>query len=511
MKFVLLTYDGHGLPIAYKMLLEGNDVLVCHIESLEDLGIKETPEQKEKRMRLYDGMLEKMPWEKLYDLLSKEKNKEDYFIFSDFSHNFKYAQELKKLRYWGLLPEQEDYELEADRNKAKKLVHSKIPLISKMEVNEFSDVEDAIDFLKKTDKLWVLKGNNPEAETYVPFTDDITIAKEEIINILKEGKKIYESEGFTLEEKISDLVEFIPEIVVSDGEVLGMSIDLEVKPIGCGNVGFQTGCAADFMFVPDREFQQWLFENFFEPLRYYWDKPNKMTIWDVGIMYSPSKNKFYFSEFCSNRPGYNFEFTKLTTFSSVTEYFEKIRNKQQLWEDDKPKAVSTRIFNLLRDPKTNMVMDDLTILTEYDHPFVWLWDVYKKEGKLKTCGYDFNTAVVTYTNWMPNLTLFVEFFNKIANPPLKRTYQMFKVLLQSRYTENNLKKEIEKLLGEDWRTEIEDLFENCDKMISEEHLVLFPDMYYRRWFDLIRADYKNSIVGRYKFIMENKKKWIETF
>lgn len=46
MKFVLLTYDGHGLPIALKLQQEGWDVIVGQAKELDYLP-KEKEEVKE--------------------------------------------------------------------------------------------------------------------------------------------------------------------------------------------------------------------------------------------------------------------------------------------------------------------------------------------------------------------------------------------------------------------------------------------------------------------------------
>jgi hypothetical protein len=79
-----------------------------------------------------------------------------------------------------------------------------------------------------------------------------------------------------------------------------MNINLENKPIGAGNISFQTGDAASFIFWIDKNepaFQK-LYELFFKPSIDRWVREDEMVVWDAGVMYSPSRNAFYFTEFC---------------------------------------------------------------------------------------------------------------------------------------------------------------------------------------------------------------------
>jgi hypothetical protein len=80
------------------------------------------------------------------------------------------------------------------------------------------------------------------------MSNDKQVAYDELEDIMIGNQKLYESEGFILEEKIEDMIEFIPEIIAYDGEIVGINVNLENKPIGAGNIGFQTGDAASFIF-----------------------------------------------------------------------------------------------------------------------------------------------------------------------------------------------------------------------------------------------------------------------
>jgi hypothetical protein len=97
MKYIFLTYDGHGLPVAYKLLLEGNDVIVGQAKKLEYMP-KEEEELTKRRLSLYDGMIEKIDADELIEKMRKE-NPEDWFVICDFSYVYPYAEKLKKMGF----------------------------------------------------------------------------------------------------------------------------------------------------------------------------------------------------------------------------------------------------------------------------------------------------------------------------------------------------------------------------------------------------------------------------
>jgi hypothetical protein len=49
MKFALFTIDGHGLPIAYKLQQEGNDVIVGQGSDWRKLGMEPEAKEEEKK------------------------------------------------------------------------------------------------------------------------------------------------------------------------------------------------------------------------------------------------------------------------------------------------------------------------------------------------------------------------------------------------------------------------------------------------------------------------------
>jgi hypothetical protein len=94
-----------------------------------------------------------------------------------------------------------------------------------------------------------------------------------------------------------------------------------------------------------------------------------------------------------------------------------------------------------------LFIKDARIITDEKNPNVWLWDVYNKNEKLYTAGYDRNLAVITYA-------------------------------------------------GDNWKEN----FYVIDDMLSDGKTFVFPGMLYRRAFDLIRNDYPQNFEDRVRFV-----------
>jgi hypothetical protein len=449
MKYAFFTYSGEGLAVAYKLLKEGNEVVVGMLNEHPKIP-DSTPEYKKRRLKLFDGLLEKHDAQELVNKLKKE-NPKDWFVFCDFNYLYPIAEQLKKRGFRGLLPSQEDFDLENDRESGKDFVFSHYKVFSIQEVHEFQTIEEAKQFLSEQEKVYGIKGYNPDAPTFFPASNNPKIALIELTDIMDSYKKEYESEGFILEEKIENLIEITPEIVVYDGEPLGMNIDLELKPVGNGNLGYLTGDAASFIMWIEKDSPAWkkLYELFFQPALSKIIRPNELVIWDAGVMYSPSRNKFYFSEYAPSRPGYNAFFNELSTFDKVSTYFEKIINKEPLFDKKtKPFGCSIRVFNLLPDKKfKEMYQDNILVYGNPDDKNLWFFDIYKRGNNLYTVGMEKDVAVVTAS-------------------------------------------------GDNW----EEGFKEIDEKLSSGEYLVFPSMYYRKSFDILDNSYNNNLGDRYEFV-----------
>jgi phosphoribosylamine-glycine ligase len=396
--FVVFTWDGHGLPIAFKLQEEGYKVYVGQFYHLE--GKKEEEKEKEQRMSLYDGLLDKKSGVELVNALLKVKNKDRYFVIFDFPFMWQYAEELRKAGFKGLLPRKEDWELEEDREKAQKLAEERYEIFSEKEHYEFQTIDEARQFLEATDKCWVLKGNHDDAPTIVPISDEPEIAKLEIINALDMNKKLYEAEGFSLQEKLTDILEFTPEAQAINGLVKAISVDIEIKNYASGNRGFggQTGCSADVIFWLTKEEGERIYDNFLKPLEKEMLRKNELTVWDASVLYDKQKKQFFFGEYCPDRWGFNCIFTELSTLPSVGYYFEKLLREEDVYDPKECKrfGASFRIFRVavFGQSRDKIESEDIILPEGFDKD-IWLWDVKKTSKGLETANYDYNVAVVT--------------------------------------------------------------------------------------------------------------------
>ncbi|RDI43386.1 hypothetical protein [Aquicella lusitana] len=402
MKYVFITYSGLSLPIAYKLQQEGNDVTVGQIENIKDYVMEEEVKKatesdfnRERRMRLFKNMVKLQPAERVVEQLRQVKNPQEYFIFFEENNLFRWADKVRDLGFHGIFPTKEDYLFEIDRDRAKEFVKTHYQKLYTPEVREFSKVSDAINFLRDTHEVWVLKGKHDHARTFVPTMNDAMRAKTQVIEMLSNFPYEYERLGFILELFIPSIIELTPEKMYYDGVPLATTIDLENKSFGSGNISIQTGCAEDLVFPTLMEDR--INKICFPPIIDEMAKQHKgLFIWDASILINKRDGKMYFGEFCPNRPGYNSFFTELALLGSVTQFFEKIVRKESPFSLGTV-ATSVRIFNLNRDEETEQVAANMTI--DYRPEIekdLWLWDVRKNQrGKLVTVGSDWNLAIIT--------------------------------------------------------------------------------------------------------------------
>lgn len=401
MNFIVFCYDGHGLPIAQHLQQEGHDVLVGVVENKKDTmsaiekdSAVEPKAEKELRLSMFDGMLDKMPADKLVEKMKTMKNPEEWFVFFDFNNLFKFSEQVKDLGFHGNFPTEADHLFEIDRDEAKNFVKKYYPKVNIGQKKEFKKISEAKAFLEKTDDVWVLKGLDESAKSVVPDVDDPRLAAGQLLEALQHDPEPYESVGFILELLIPNIIELTPEKLYYDGVPLAVTIDVEQKPLGSGNISIQTGCTMDLVFPIDMEDR--ICKIAFPPIIDEMAKQHKgLFIWDASLLINRRDGKIFFGEFCSNRPGYNAFFSELAQASSVGDFFEDISKKKSPFKVGSV-ATSLRIFNMHRNPDTGQIPAGMKV--NYKSGFekdLWLWDVKKKYGKIVTVGYDWNLAVIT--------------------------------------------------------------------------------------------------------------------
>jgi hypothetical protein len=457
MKFVFISYENYSASIAKKLIDEGNEVEFAQIKDkkdtiLEDESYNQEPdEQKNLRLSLFDGILNKIDAKKLLLVADEIKNKSDYFVFTDSNDSFNFTEKLESFGFTGLLPTRNDRELEVNRDLAKELVKEKYPDISVKDYIEFKKIEDGIGFLEKSDnKVYVLKSLGDSGETVVPKGNiDAKQQNEILISTLKTYKKDYETNGFILEQKIVNGVEFTPQIVFYDGEPVYTMIDIETKTRDAGELGVSVGCSLNLIIKTEIENE---FNKIFFPEFVYNEakKRKGMFVWDINLIYNKDDGKFYFLEFCPMRVGWDSFPTEISMSRDengidASNYFNKIIKKENPL--NYKFGVGIRFFNENVGSDFKIEKD---IPISYDKSIekdLYLYDAKLKDNNLVVCGYQFDVGVVT----------------GVSN----------------------------------------DLYEAIDIAYDNIKKISFKDIGYRFKDDFLSLSYPQSILNRYEFLIKN--------
>lgn len=305
--FIFLTKESDALPIADRLQDEGKRVVVGIITE-EPVGSSKAKE--ECRLSLYDNILEKQPAEKVLSWMKTVQKKEDWFVMCDYGDLWPYSERALKMGFTkGIFPTKEGYTLEQDRQAGKAFAKKYYPKLKVAPAHEFKKTKDAIKFLlDQGDSVFVLKSEGSNAETVVPMTDDIDLARRQIIGALESEGKDYEKGGFTLEEKIRNPMEISPIILFWNGKPLFSLVELENKPIGAGNIGrYSGGCQNLTIQTPlDCKLNQIAFP----PMVYEMAKKQPgIGIYDAGLLHADGE--FYFTEWVAQRWGWDGIFSEI--------------------------------------------------------------------------------------------------------------------------------------------------------------------------------------------------------
>ena len=366
MKYIFITFSGLGLPIAYKLIQEGCEVKVGYVEDIreyvmeEEVGkAHESEFDKKRRIGQFQNVMPIQEANKIIEWAKTVKNPHEYFFFFDENNLYRWADKVRELGFEGTFPTKEDFLFEIDRNMAKEFVAKHYSKLYTPTVKEFEKVEDAYPFLEKTQDLWVLKGKDDAAKTFVPDVHDPQFASQQVIEMLKNYPEKYEKLGFILELFIPSIIELTPEKFYYDGVPLGTSIDIENKSFGSGNLSVQTGCAEDLVFPTEMDDR--INQISFPPIVDEMARKHKgLFIWDASILINKKDGKMYFGEFCSNRFGYNSVFTELAQAKSCDDFFTKMVKKENPYTIGTV-AASVRIFNMNRDEETEKVAENMAL------------------------------------------------------------------------------------------------------------------------------------------------------
>lgn len=393
MKYIIFSYDGIGFPIAKKLIDEGQTVTVVQVRNKSELGGDgdEDKEDRRRRLSLYDGVFPKIDLPEALNTMRFIDDKDDYFVWFDFNHLWNVSERVEALGFTkGLFVQEDDLSCEDDRNKSKEIVEKYYPGVKVGEVHEFKAAKDGIDFLNETQDMWALKGNDESAKTKVPGGSDAEKGKKVLIDLLTSNAKDYEKGGYILEKKIIDAYEITPEIVFYDGKPVFASADIENKPKAAGNEGIQLGCAQNLIIK--LKLDDPISRLAFPPYVYDMAKDRKgIFIWDCGLLFKDGE--FYFTEFCSQREGYDCVFTKIAMAGSASNYFESIvKGKNPLVSSF---GAGARGLNENINKEDMKPLENIPMLFDYPSD-TWVFEMAKDdEGMYRSTGSDKDLVVFT--------------------------------------------------------------------------------------------------------------------
>lgn len=333
LKYILFSYENvMAGSIAYQLQREGAVVNFAEVkdvfETLTDEEQKHHTsshsEYDDRRLTLFEGIINKMDADKVLAVCEDLPNKDDYFIFTDKNDCFRYTEKLLKMGFTkGTFPTQEDRLLEVERDKAKEIVKQHYPGVKVKDYKTFKTIDEGIQYITEAQDAYVLKSLGDSGETVVPKTCDLEINKKEIIAALTNNKKDYEEGGFLLEQKIMDGAEITPEAFFWNGEMVFCDMDLEVKTTGGQESGGNVGCGLNIIIRTDP--QDKVNKIAFPPyvLEQMKDKPGMRMI-DIAMIIDPKDGQLYFLEFCPNRVGWDSFPTQCTMAGGASKFFEYV-------------------------------------------------------------------------------------------------------------------------------------------------------------------------------------------
>ena len=453
MIYVFLSHDCYPLPIAKHLLDEGEEVVIGMLNNLDNLEIpdvedNEEPEDREERLADYDGLLDK---ESVDDVLGDlesipDNEKDEYFFFFDYNYLYPIAEKIMKMGFKnGLFPTKEAYLFEKDRAKAKEFVKKNYPKVKVAESVDFDNVEDGIEHIENSTDVLVLKANGVAGATIVPKTDDLDIAKRQLIKALETYQDDYETGGFLLEKKIPNCYELTPVIVFYNGKYVYSLVEFENKPYGSGNIGTQKGGNQVLNIITSQDCQ--LNKIAFPPIIYEMAKKQTgLAIYDAGLLYDGKD--FWFSEYCGQRFGWDGFFANAVMRDEgnpfVADFFDDIINGRNPLRSQFGAAL--RLFNYEGDQEDteDPVGDEPIEWDKYIDDHLFLYNVNEKDGEI----------VCTANN---------DFVGCIANA------------------------------GNTMEEAVGGIYEMLDKFY-------FDKLYYRPDFDFLSKDYKSSIPNRLEMV-----------
>jgi len=400
MKYIFITFTGASFSIAKRLIDEGNEVMVGQVRDPDELRIKgwqadkESPEKRNRRLSLYDGMLDKIDanyaLQKMQHIADIGKA-EEYFVVLEHNNLCRYGEKILKMGFTGLLPNYEDYDREKDRVAAHVFVETYYPNLHLLPSQSLTKAADGISLVQQSDDLWVLKSNGNFGNTVVPRTENVALNHMQIVGALEACREQYERGGYLLEVKIAQPIEFAPVLAFWNGEPVYAHVEFECKPMCAGDVGPDAGGATNLVLRLDTDDEA--LSMFFPPIVYEMARARRgLFLFDAGVLYDPATRKCYFTEFAGNRWGWGGVFSEMTMAAErgkvPTAYFEDISAGVSPFRYRFGATVS--LYNTAPDSRfPRMMAGDRPIYCdeEVDHSLLYFQQIKKgKDGIYRNVG-----------------------------------------------------------------------------------------------------------------------------
>ena len=397
MKFAMVTFDGALFPIADQLLREGNEVIVCQVENGKDLGVKnwiadtEHPEVRRRRLSLYDGILSKLPLDAFLKKIKSIPQKDGWFYFSDYNIFYNIDQQVMDMGFTkGHFHTVEDFLREKDRATAKAFLKQHYTVLEVAETKQFGagQVDQAIAFMQTSDKVWVVKSDGNFGETIVPDARGSEPARKQVISELTMHKMAYNKGPISLEEKIMDPIEFCPQLAFWDGKPIYATVEIETRMLGSADSGGQTG--GNQNLIARLPLDGMMVKMFFPPIVYEMAKMHRgLFLFDAGILYDPSRDKYFFTEFAGNRQGWPGIFSEIAMArhegKAATNYFEAISQGRTPIRHSIGVTLST--YALEADPVFPALLKEGLSIDIRDRMCVLPYQVRYDQGRMVNVGY----------------------------------------------------------------------------------------------------------------------------
>lgn len=391
--YIFITAEGDPLGIADRLADEGKEVVVGLIEQPP---AKQDPPVLEKRNELYKGIIKIKPAEEVMEWMEKLVEKDRWFVMFDYGDLWPWSERVLEMGFRvGIFPTEAGYKLEDDRKAGKSFAKKHYKELIVADAEEFKSCDDAREFLKENeDKIYVLKSEGSNAETVVPLTDEPELAHRQLLGALDAEGEAYEKGGFTLEEKIRNAIEISPVMVFWNGEPLFSLVELENKGFGCGNIGRLTGGCQNLSIQTDLDCG--LNGLAFPPIIYEMaSKQPGIGIYDAGILYNPQDSEFYFTEFCSQRWGWDGIFSEIAMSGGPSNHFDAIASGESPIRHKYGAAV--RLFQVHPDGDIPGVYQDGYTMDWMDEASndLCFYCIRKEKGRFVSVGYRRDLGVAT--------------------------------------------------------------------------------------------------------------------